>query len=93
MLSFFFLKIRNINFLKTGLYLDYCLRVLSKIFTYNLFIYTAYFFAEKYLIEFNTRYVFNYTVTLFNQTTLKFSQNRSYVYLILFLINILVVIC
>ena len=91
-MSFFFLKIRGVNFFKNGMYLDHFLKILIKNFVYNFFIYTAYFFAEKYLIEFNTRYLFNYTVALFNNVTLFFSSDRIHFYIILALLNVITLI-
>lgn len=33
---------------------------------YNIYIYLAYFFAEKYIIEVNTRYIFQWVLYYFN---------------------------
>lgn len=65
MLNYFFLKQGYINSIKNGFYLDYGLKIVIKQFVYNIYIQLAYFFAEKYLIEYLTRYWFNYASYMF----------------------------
>lgn len=55
-----------INFFKNGWFGDFFLKYITKMFVYNIYIYLAYFFAEKYIIEFNTKYIFNYIIYIFN---------------------------
>jgi len=52
------------RFIQSGLYLDFILKNISEIFIRNVFIYSAIFFGEKYMIEYLTKktidsFVFN----------------------------------
>lgn len=57
-LKYYFIKIKFINFIKNNFYNDYLLKLFFLKYMYNIYIYLAYFFAEKYIIEVNTRYIF-----------------------------------
>lgn len=43
------------RFIQSGLYLDFILKNISEIFIRNVFIYSAIFFGEKYMIEYLTK--------------------------------------
>jgi len=43
------------RFIQSGLYLDFILKNISEIFMRNVFIYSAIFFGEKYMIEYLTK--------------------------------------
>ena len=58
MLNFWLLKQLTINYLKNNWFFDYILKMYIKLTVYNILIYLGFFFAEKYLIEYNTKYVF-----------------------------------
>lgn len=82
MLGYFFLKQRYINFIKNNFYLDYGLKFLAKVVTYNLLIQTAFFFAEKFMIEYFTRYSFNYSAIALNKLSLSLSHRHMILYLL-----------
>jgi hypothetical protein len=44
-----------LNFFKSGFYIDFFLKKIAEIFVKNIFIYSSFFFAEKFLIEFLTK--------------------------------------
>lgn len=90
MLKYFFLKQSFINYIKNNFYFDFGLKILAKIFVYNIFIQLSFFFAEKYIIEYYTRYIFNYTGLLFNSLSLNLSFKLMYIYIILFSLNIFI---
>lgn len=46
---------RFLNFFKSGFYIDYVIKKLVEAVVKNLFIFSSFFFAEKYLIEFLTK--------------------------------------
>lgn len=46
---------RFLNFFKSGFYIDYTVKKAVEIIVKNLFIFSSFFFAEKYLIEFLTK--------------------------------------
>lgn len=62
LLVFFFLKNKFQNFIKNGGLVDFLLKRCSKLHTYNVLIGLSFFFAEKYMIEFTTRYLYNWLV-------------------------------
>ena len=43
------------RFIQSGLYLDFILKNISEMFIRNVFIYSAIFFGEKYMIEYLTK--------------------------------------
>lgn len=49
---FFF---KYLNFFKSGFYIDYIIKKVVELLVKNLFIFSSFFFAEKYLIEFLTK--------------------------------------
>lgn len=88
MLNYFFLKQRWTNYIKNNFYFDYGLKFSLKSTVYNLLIHTAYFFAEKYLIEYSTRYIFNYFSYTFYKLALRLDNNKLLVYTTLIAINL-----
>ena len=88
MLSFFFLKQRYTNYVKNNFFLDYGLKYLAKIFVYNVHIQLAYFFAEKFMIEYFTRYAFNYTGLAASRSIFNLSHSFMGYYLTLAAINV-----
>ena len=55
-----------INFIKNNFFNDYLLKLISLKYMYNIYIYLGYFFAEKYIIEVNTRYIFQWILYIMN---------------------------
>ena len=47
----FFITFEFRKFCQSGFYFDFFLKKLAEMFVRNLFIYTAQFFGEKYMIE------------------------------------------
>jgi hypothetical protein len=54
-LKFFGININFINFIQSGMYLDYIVKKLGEIFTKNILIYGSIFFGEKFFVEFISR--------------------------------------
>lgn len=89
MLGYFFLKQKYINFIKNNFYFDYGLKFLAKAIAYNLLIQTAFFFAEKFIIEYFTRYSFNYSAIALNKVSLSLSHRYMILYLLMAAGNII----
>lgn len=92
MLGYIFLKQKYVNYIKNNFFLDYRLKFLTITITYNMLINLAFFFAEKYIIEYYTRYVFNYTSIFYNKIALKLNQRDIIYYMLFSSINILLII-
>lgn len=92
MLNYFFLKQRWVNYIKNNLYFDYGLKFFIKACVYNLLIQTAYFFAEKYIIEYNTRFIFNYFSYAFYRIAFDLNNNKLLVITSLSAINLAIVL-
>jgi hypothetical protein len=88
MLNYGFLKIYVINFLKNGYYWDYLLRSASRKIIYRYLISLAFFFAEKYLIEYNTKFIFNYITYILTKNIIKMHSRRLSFLVILAFLNI-----
>lgn len=87
MLSYSVLKQTTINQCKNGFYFDYYLRRLVKLFVYNVYNNLAFVFAEKYMLEYTTKYVFNYmTYKWYNGITL-ISNYKMLALLLVFTVN------
>jgi hypothetical protein len=71
-------------FFKNNFYLDFFLKKLVNKFINTIFISTFFFFAEKYIIEFNSRYVFNYF--FFNWIKIFKNVNTNHMYILILLI-------
>ena len=89
MLGYFFIKQRFINYFKNNFYFDYGIKFISKKIIYNINIKLSFFFAEKYIIEYYTKYVFNYSALIINKNFFKINNNI-YTYLLFILINTLI---
>lgn len=59
---------------------------------YNIYIYLAYFFAEKYIIEVNTRYIFQWFLYYFNNKVFFYNLPSLPILIIGFLINYVTII-
>lgn len=92
MLNFFFLKLVYINYIKNNFYLDYALKFIISTFVYQVYVNIAYFFAEKYIIEYSTKYVFNYTSLMFYKSAHTLNNAKLASYLLLFTLNTLLVL-
>ena len=92
MLSYFFIKQRWLNYVKNSFYLDYGLKFILKSTVYTFLIHTAYFFAEKYIIEYSTRYVFNYFSYRFYTLAFRLTHAKLAVFTVLAAANMLVVL-
>lgn len=90
MLSYFFIKQRWLNYVKNSFYLDYGLKFFLKSTVYTFLIHTAYFFAEKYMIEYSTRYVFNYFNYRFYTLAFELTHSKLAVFTVLAAANLLV---
>lgn len=88
MLDYFFLKQRYTNFIKNNFYFDYYVKFLTKVFVYNVFIQLSFFFAEKFIIEYFTRYSFNYTAIALNKLSLSLSHRYLIFYVMAVTVNI-----
>ena len=58
MLNFFFTSFNFQRFCQSGLYLDFFVKKISEVFVRNVYIYSAQFFGEKYVIEELTKKIF-----------------------------------
>jgi hypothetical protein len=67
MLKFYIFKFRFFRYIQSGLYLDFFFKKLAEVFVRNVFIYTAQFFAEKYIIEFLTKKIIDSSIFNFNR--------------------------
>ena len=92
MLSYFFLKQRYVNYIKNNFYFDYFTKMLAKAIVYNVFIQLSFFFAEKYLIEYYTRYSFNYSAISFNKISLALNYRYTFIYVISVALNVLILL-
>ena len=92
MLSYFFLKQKYVNYIKNNFYLDYGLKFLTKVFVYNVSIQLAFFFAEKYLIEYYTRFMFNYFSISTNKLALRLNSKVMFFYMVIFAANVLILL-
>jgi hypothetical protein len=92
MLGYYFLKQSGTNYIKNNFYFDYGLKLATKTAVYNVLIQLAFFFAEKYIIEYYTRYSFNYSAVMFNKSALSLNHKYMFFYVILFSLNIAAVL-
>ena len=92
MLNFFFLKLTYINYIKNNFYLDYGLKFIISSFVYQIYINLSYFFSEKYIIEYGTRYVFNYISLMFYKNAHMLNNTKLTSYSLLFTLNILLLL-
>jgi len=66
MLKNLLIKFSFLRFFQTGLYFDYIIKKIIESLIKNVFIYTSYFFGEKFMIEFLTKNIINYYVYYIN---------------------------
>lgn len=92
MLNFIFLKKKSQNFIKNNGLVDFFLKRVSFMYVYNVYIHLAFFFSEKYLIEFTTKYVFNWIVLNSFTVVKKLQWSNLYVYLYLICLNIFLMV-
>lgn len=88
LLGFFFLKNKFQNFIKNGGLVDFLLKYFSKLYIYNALINLSFFFAEKYMIEFTTRYLYNWLILVYMNIFKFMVWSNMYVYLVLTCLNI-----
>ena len=69
MLYLYFLSLKFTKFCQSGMYFDFFLKKLSEIIVRNLYVYSAQFFGEKYIIETFTKKIFNNILFFINLTT------------------------
>ena len=62
MLKFIIVKFNFFRFIQSGLYLDFFLKKIIEIFIKNVFVYSAQFIGEKYMIEFLTKKVIDSSI-------------------------------
>jgi hypothetical protein len=67
MLYNFFITFKFQRFMQSGAYIDFFLKKNVEIFVRNIYIYLSQFFAEKYIIEFLTKKIFNCCFFFFNR--------------------------
>ena len=67
MLKLKLIEFNFFRFIQSGLYLDFFLKKLIEIFVKNVFIYSAQFIGEKYMIEFLTKKVIDSSVFNLNK--------------------------
>lgn len=66
MLYSYFIKFEFFRFSQAGYYFDFFLKKVGEFFVRNIFIYTALFFGEKYMIEVFTKKIIVNTIFKFN---------------------------
>lgn len=62
MLKFKIVEFSFFRFIQSGLYLDFLLKKLIEIFVKNVFVYSALFLGEKYMIEFLTKKIIDSSI-------------------------------
>ena len=94
MLSFFFTTFNFQRFCQSGLYLDFFVKKLSEVFIRNVYIYSAQFFGEKYVIEELTKKIFKKFIIYSNKKSvfLKFLYSHFFIQLISFTFYVLIFI-
>jgi hypothetical protein len=67
MLKFKIVEFNFFRFIQSGLYIDFFLKKIIEIFVKNVFIYSAQFMGEKYIIEFLTKKVIDSSIFNINK--------------------------
>lgn len=67
MLKFKIVEFNFFRFIQSGLYLDFFFKKIIEIFIKNVFIYSAQFLGEKYMIEFLTKKVIDSSIFNINK--------------------------
>lgn len=92
MLNYALLKQRSLNFIKSNFYFDYGIKQLSRAFLHNFLIQLAFFFAEKFVIEYYSRFSFNYSAITFNKISISLKRGNMFIYIVLLGINTLLLL-
>lgn len=66
MLRFNIISFKFFRFIQSGLYLDFFLKKIIEIFVKNVFVYSAQFISEKYIIEFLTKKIIDSSIFSLN---------------------------
>ena len=98
MLKSFFFKSDFFRACQNNFYIDYFIKKIIEIFVRNIFIYSAIFFGEKYIIEHFTKKIIEAYIFHLNQKTNFFIFHHSYfftfnismIFLIISIINIII---
>jgi hypothetical protein len=69
-----------LNFIQSGMYLDYIIKKIAEMFVKNMFIYSSTFFSEKFLIEFLSKKTLDNLTSFFNVLFLNRNYNYSSFY-------------
>ena len=69
-----------LNFIQSGMYLDYIIKKIAEMFVKNMFIYSSTFFGEKFLIEFLSKKTLDNLTSFFNVLFLNKNYNYSSFY-------------
>lgn len=67
MLYNFFLTFKFHRFIQSGGYFDFFYKKISEVFLRNFFVYSAQFFAEKYMIEVLTKKIIDNSIYIVNK--------------------------
>lgn len=62
MLKFKIVEFNFFRFIQSGLYFDFFLKKIIEIFVKNVFVYSALFLGEKYMIEFLTKKIIDSSI-------------------------------
>ena len=94
MLYLFSLRVAFINFMQSGMYIDYVVKQLTEMFVRNVFVYSALFFGEKFVIEFLSKKWIDNITNYFNTNFINKQYDHSNLYhnLVVFLLSVLVAV-
>lgn len=81
MLIFYFFSWNFFKSCQNNLYVDFLLKKIAEIFVKNIFIYSAIFFGEKFLIEYFTKKIIESYVFFNNQNFNFFTFYHSFFFL------------
>lgn len=78
------------RFIQAGFYFDFIFKKLSEIIMRNMFIYSAIFFGEKYMIEFITKKTIDSFIFNSNRNfTFNFSESKYFIQIISIIIYLI----
>lgn len=80
MMHLFSLTNGFINFMQSGMYVDFILKQIGEMLTRNVFVYAAVFFGEKYIVEFATKKTIDNVTFYFNMSFLNKQYEQSDMY-------------
>jgi hypothetical protein len=69
-----------LNFIQSGMYLDYIIKKIAEMFVKNIFIYSSTFFGEKFIIEFLSKKTIDNLTSFFNVLFLNKNYNYTNFY-------------